>query len=75
MLWLPLLTPRSNAPTVRMNPELASFMYGLSGGLAFHLSDMNEIAFTVAPAELKMLDTAIMLYYWFNTLQSLCALV
>jgi hypothetical protein len=44
-----------------------SVFYGLfgtfmSGGVAFHISAMNEIAFTVAPAELKMLGTAIMLF-------------
>jgi hypothetical protein len=44
-----------------------SIFYGLfgtfmSGGVAFHISAMNEIAFTVAPAELKMLGTAIMLF-------------
>ena len=44
-----------------------SIFYGLfgtfmSGGAAFHFSAMNEIAFTVAPAELKMLGTAVMLF-------------
>ena len=34
----------------------------LAGGIAFHFSAMNEIAFTVAPAELKMLGTAVMLF-------------
>mmetsp|Transcript_11324 Transcript_11324/g.18732 ORF Transcript_11324/g.18732 Transcript_11324/m.18732 type:complete len:427 (-) Transcript_11324:273-1553(-) len=34
----------------------------LAGGIAFHFSAMNEIAFTVAPAELKMLGTAVMIF-------------
>lgn len=33
-----------------------------TGGIAFHFAAMNEIAFVVAPAELKMLGTAVMLF-------------
>ena len=45
-----------------------SIFYGLfgtfmSGGMAFAFSAMNEIAFTISPAELKMLGTAIMLFF------------
>ncbi|KAK1741604.1 hypothetical protein QTG54_008082 [Skeletonema marinoi] len=40
--------------------KIFSGLFGtfMSGGVAFHISAMNEIAFTVAPAELKMLGTA-----------------
>lgn len=51
----------------RESASQISIFYGLfgtfmSGGVAFHFSAMNEIAFTVAPAELKMLGTAVMLF-------------
>ena len=33
-----------------------------TGGISFHFAAMNEIAFVVAPAGLKMLGTAVMLF-------------
>ena len=48
--------------------ESVSIFYGLfgtffSGGMAFSFSAMNEVAFTMSPPELKMLGTAIMLFF------------